>query len=78
MNLEYFVIGFLCFLIIAQNVFWAKVCFNLTNRVMSRNYSELRQAEQKPAAAAEKVSEDEHDPFAEQQAQQLNTLFGIV
>jgi hypothetical protein len=78
MSLEYFVIGFLCFLILAQNVFWAKVCFNLTNRIMSRDYSELRQAEAPQRIVPLKPAEDEHDPIAERQAQELNAMFGMV
>lgn len=78
MSPEYFIIGVLTVLMIAQNVFWARVCLNLTNRIMSRNYAELKQAEHKPAAPVLPLKDDEHDPVAERQATELNAMFGMV
>lgn len=75
--IEHFVIGMLMILIIGQNVFWAKVCLNLTNRIMSRNYAELTLAEAKPTLQRPQ-EEDFHDPIAERQAQDLNSMLGMV
>ncbi len=71
------VVAGLVILIIAQNVFWAKVCLNLTNRIMSRNFSEFMQAQNKPTIL-KALPEDDHDPIAERQAQELNTMMGMV
>lgn len=75
--IEPFVVGILTVLLIAQNIFWARVVLMLTNRLMSRNYAELKQAENKPAAPA-LVQDDGRDPEAERQAQELNSMFGMV
>lgn len=74
---ENFIIGVLVMLMLAQNIFWAKVCLNLTNRLMSRNYAELRQAEAKPTLV-KPITEDGYDPVAEHQAKELNSLLGMV
>lgn len=76
--IEPFVIGILVFLMLAQNVFWAKVCLNLTNRLMSRSYAELKQAELKPISRPAQVPEEFNDPVAERQAQELNSLLGMA
>lgn len=75
--IEPFVVGILTVLLIAQNIFWARVVLMLTNRLMSRNYAELKQAENKPAAPT-LVQDDGRDPEAERQAQELNSMFGMV
>lgn len=77
--IEHFVIGILVVVMLAQNVFWAKVVLNLTNRLMSRNYAELRQAEAKPTLVQTRPLEDEGtDPVSERQAKDLNSLMGMV
>lgn len=76
--IEYFIIGILTVLLLGQQVYWAKICYQLTNRIMSRNYSELKQAEAKPTVLRPLKDEDAHDPFAENQAKELNSLFGMV
>ncbi len=76
--IEYFVIGILTTLLIAQNFFWARLCLNLTNRIMSRNYAEVKQAEAKPTILKPLQDEDASDPFAERQAIELNTMLGMV
>lgn len=77
--IEYFIIGILVALIVAQNVFWANTCLQLTNRIMSRNYLEVAQADRKPEALKPLQSvEDDSDPFAERQAKELNSIMGIV
>ena len=78
MSIEYFVLGILTVLMIAQNIFWAKVVLNLTNRLMSRNYVELKQAEQKPAQHQPSKVAVDHDPIAERQATELNSLLGMA
>lgn len=78
MNIEYFIIGILTFILVSQQVYWARICYQLTNRIMSRNYAELRQAEAKPTVSRPVKDENAHDPFAENQAKELNSLFGMV
>lgn len=75
--IEYFVIGILTVLIIALNVFWANVVLKLANRVMSRDYKEFREAEKRPAPVIRLPLED-HDPDAERQSKDLNSLMGLV
>lgn len=74
---EWFIVGILIVLMIAQNIFWAKICLKLTNRIMSRNYAELRQAEQTPVSSRP-LQEEEVDLFAEKQARELNSMLGMV
>lgn len=76
--IEYFAIGSLVVLLFAQNIFWAKVCLNLTNRIMSRNYAELKQAEARPTLVKPLQDEEIVDPVAERQARELNTMLGMV
>lgn len=82
MSFEYFIIGILVVLMIAQNVYWAKVNYNLINRLMSRNYFEYA-----TAAKQEKIIEPQThqqfqdeaiDPESDRQAQELNTLFNMA
>lgn len=63
---------------IAQNVFWAVICLKLTNRVMSRNYQEIAQADKKPEPFRPMIADDEADPVAERQAKELNSIMGVV
>lgn len=76
--IENFIICALVILLIAQNLFWAKICLNLTNRIMSRNYAELRQADAKPTQLRPVQDEEVTDPDAERQARELNTMLGMV
>lgn len=76
--IEHVIIGALFFLLVAQNIYWAKVCFGLTNRIMSRNYAELRQAEHKPLELKAVPQAEEYDPVAEKQARELNSMLGMV
>lgn len=77
MNIDYFIIGILVALMVGQNVFWANVCLKLTNRIMSRNYLEVAQADRKPVPF-KPIVEDDSDPTAERQAKELNSIMGIV
>lgn len=79
MSIEVGIIAVLSCLLIAQNIYWAKVCLNLTNRLMSRNYVEFKQAETKRTELKPKIVQDEYfDPVADRQAQDLNSILGIV
>mgnify|MGYP001588063520 FL=1 len=64
-------------LLLASNSYWAFVCLKLTNRLMSRNYGELLQAENKPRQS-KPIPEDMSDPVAERHAEQMNSLIGMV
>jgi hypothetical protein len=64
-------------LLIASNGFWALICLKLTNRLMSRNYGELLQAENKPVRL-KPVPEDMSDPVAERHAADMNSLIGLI
>ncbi len=75
--IDYFIIGVLIALMIGQNVFWANVCLKLTNRLMSRNYGELIQAENKPLKL-KPLPEDMSDPVAERHARDMNSMIGAM
>jgi hypothetical protein len=64
-------------LLIASNSYWAIVCLKLTNRLMSRNYGELLQAENKPVRL-KPIPEDMSDPVAERHAHDMNSLIGLI
>ncbi len=64
-------------LLLGSNLFWAIVCLKLTNRLMSRNYGELLQAENKPVRL-KPIPEDMSDPVAERHANEMNSLIGLV
>ena len=64
-------------LLVASNAYWAFVCLKLTNRLMSRNYGELLQAENKPVRL-KPVPEDMSDPVAERHAADMNSLIGLI
>ena len=67
----------LVLLLVASNAYWAFVCLKLTNRLMSRNYGELLQAENKPVRL-KPVPEDLSDPIAERHAADMNSLIGLI
>lgn len=77
MSMEYFVLGVFTVVLIAQNIFWAKLCLSLTNRIMSRSYEELKQAERKPISLVQEEP-DLNDPIAERQAKELNSMLGMA
>ncbi len=64
-------------LLVASNAFWAFVCLKLTNRLMSRNYGELLQAQNKPVRL-KPIPEDLSDPVAERHAADMNSLIGLI
>lgn len=75
------VIAILSVLLLVSNIFWSFVCFNLVNRLMSRNFFEFKQAksvgkakepDQKPA------DELVIDPIDEQQAREMNSIIGVI
>ncbi len=73
-----FIIGFLIFFIIAQNIYWARVCYNLINRIMAKDYNEFKVLEKKPMIKVQlPMPDDGMDAYAEKQAQELNSLVGV-
>lgn len=72
-----FVIGFLISLIVASNVYWARVCYSLINRLMAKDYNEFKTLEKKPKILPIKIQDEGVDQYAERQAQELNSLVGI-
>jgi hypothetical protein len=67
---------FLAFIL--SNAYWAFVCLKLTNRVMSRNYSEYVTAARGPVKKQAKPQVLEPDEFAEAQAKQLNAILHVT
>lgn len=65
-------------LLIGSNIYWASICFKLTNRLMSRNYFEFKQSERKPIKSKPELVIDEPDEYAEAQAREINTLMNMV
>ena len=63
---------------IGQNVFWANVCLKLTNRIMTRSYAEFMQLSAKPTKLQVAPQGEEIDPDAERQAQELNSMLGMI
>lgn len=80
MNIEAFVIGVLVVVMIAQNVFWAKHCLQLTNRIMSRNYFDVAQADRVKRTLSKISDEPEtiFDPEDQRQALAINSMLGMV
>lgn len=82
MTPEEIVIAILGFLLLATNIFWAKLTLSLTNRLMSRNYFEFTQGKKNEASEKKPRESDpfklEIDPHDQQVADQLNSLMGIV
>jgi hypothetical protein len=81
MSIEHFTLGILTVLLIGQQVYWARVVLNLTNKLMSRNYSEYVQAEKfknEPRLRMENKPDDYAiDPEDERKANELNALFAL-
>jgi hypothetical protein len=79
-NAEFFVLGLLSVMIVASNVFWARMVKELTAKIMSRSHYEFVQAEKLkvPRPAARASEDDSIHPDDERQAQQLNSIFGVV
>jgi hypothetical protein len=80
-NVEAFALGILSVMLLASNVFWAKMVAMLTNKIMSRSYYEFRQAEKlKDPPVRTESKEDDYmvDPEDERQAKELNAILNIV
>ena len=76
MNVELVIVGILIVFLIAQQAFWSVVVFKLTNRIMSRDFSEFKRAN-----APQKLSplpQDASDTIDEQLATDANKFFGIA
>jgi hypothetical protein len=80
MTIEWSIILALVLLLVVQQIFWAKMCSGLLNKLMSRNYYEYAQAQalKYPSAQKLQVVDDEVDPEAERQAREINSLMGMV
>jgi len=76
--LEIYVIVFLGSLLIIQNLYWMKVCFELNNRLMSRNYYDYNQAVALKSPSVQTNQVEEIDFDAERQARELNSIMGVV
>ena len=76
--IEYVIIGFLCFVIVAQH--WA--IQTLINKLMARdyqNYAEtVKNSKAKPTRQQPPPLGEIEDPASERQAQELNSIFGMV
>lgn len=83
MSIDYFSLGLISFLLLGSNVFWAKHCAKLTDKLMSRDFADYVQAEKYRTTVNKKTSDivnddDVIDPRDEAQAQQLNSMLGIA
>jgi hypothetical protein len=80
MSLELFIIGILVALIIGTNAFWMKLTIDLTNRIMSRNYFEVVQADKQKQKAPDILlpKDNDQDLYATNQAKELNSLIGVT
>jgi hypothetical protein len=77
---EFFLLGLLSVILVASNVFWARLVKELTAKVMSRSHYEFVQAEKlkEPRPAVRMSEDDQIHPDDERQAQVLNSFFGVV
>jgi len=81
MSVEFFLLGLLSILLIGSNVFWAKMVFRMSDRLMSRNYFEFTQVEKLKSARPKPETKTEDymiDPEDERQARELNSMFNIA
>ncbi len=67
-------------LLLASNGLWAFLCIRLMDRLMSRNFAEYAQVKQSFKKKIEQKGPDELviDPIDEMQAQEMNSMMGIV
>jgi hypothetical protein len=78
LSIEYFIIGILVTLLLAQHAFYMFTVFQLTNRLMSRNYQDFATGERlkKPTNASKTPPKGAvFDPIAEKHAKEANSLF---
>ena len=80
MSLELATLIILVTLFVATNVFWSMLTLKLVNKIMSRSYYEYVQAQELKTQKPVSVSQPEQyiDPGDERQAQDMNSLVGIV
>lgn len=80
--IEYFIIGILVTLLLGQHVFWAKEVHRLVDKLMCRNFHDyqvgLKMNRPNQSNQASPSLVDDADPIGEQQAKDLNSMFGIV
>ncbi len=83
MNMEAFALGILTIVFLGSNIFWAKLVLDLTNRLMSRTYTDVVLAENLNKTKNEAPNillqkDNEQDLYATEQANKLNALVGII
>ncbi len=69
------------FFLVASNLFWAMLTLKLVNKLMSRSYYEYVQAQKLKRSGDVGFRDntaDVIDPVDEKQAQEINSLLGIV
>lgn len=80
--IENFIIGVLTMLLLGQQVYWSRIVHSLMDKLMSRdyqNYAEVKKFLKNKPTHFEAPSDDAaSDPVAEQHAQELNTIMGMV
>lgn len=76
--MEYYIIGFLTVLLLGSQIFWAVVCLRLTDRLMSRDFAEYKQATKKQTDYTPSRIEDAVDHFAQDMADQANKTLGLI
>lgn len=79
MTVELMAAGLLIVLLLGSNLFWAVMCNRLINKLMSRSYAEYEQAQAlRTPRAPEHPSVEPIDHDAERQAQEINSILGVV
>lgn len=80
--IEYFIIGILVTLLLGQHVFWAREVHKLVDKLMCRSFHDyqtgLKMTKPNLSNLRAPSHDDGADPISEQQAKDLNSMFGIV
>jgi len=79
LSAEFFTLGLLSVIVLASNIYWARICLQLTNRLMSRNYFDVAQGDRVGREKKPKIMDEPesiYDPEDMRQAEQLNSVFG--
>jgi hypothetical protein len=76
---EWFLVGILVILLIAQQGFWMYHSSKLMNKIMSRNYNDFVQGERlrKPTNVSRPAPSAILDPIAERNARDANRLLAL-
>jgi hypothetical protein len=79
-GLNYFILGILVALLFGTQIFWARIAYNLVDRLMSRDFSEYNHVKgvNKPKVAPIKPTPVASiDPIAEENAKKANSILGL-